>query len=437
MLTSIKLFLQGKEIFSKGLLSLALKIFGSFFGYIFLWLVTNSLGASAWGEYVIFLAILNISSIFSRLGVDKLALKLVAANNSNMAEVRKIYFSSLKLILMISIITSLLIFVISHVISTYIIDLNSFLSPIQMVVVILPFFSVICLNENTLRGLKMIKDFAFFQRTAKMLFSVGFFLLLFYGLQLSVPTLVVYSYLLALFLIFFLSSFRVLNVMKVKFIEKGNSLKYKDIIKQSMPMMISSSVLLLMTWSDSLMIGSFSGKHEVGVYNVAVKVALFTTLTLSAVNSIVAPKLSESFNNNRNSEFKDIIRYSTRLIFFSTIPILLLIFLFPEFILSLFGAEFVIAKLALIILTVSQAVNALSGSVGTILNMTGKQKVYGSILLISLILNIVLNYILIPSYGINGAAVASACSLIFWNLYSVYYIYKQYNVLTIVSFKIK
>jgi len=175
----------------------------------------------------------------------------------------------------------------------------------------------------------------------------------------------------------------------------------------------------------------------VGVYNVAVKVALFTTLTLSAVNSIVAPKLSESFNNNRNSEFKDIIRYSTRLIFFSTIPILLLIFLFPEFILSLFGAEFVIAKLALIILTVSQAVNALSGSVGTILNMTGKQKVYGSILLISLILNIVLNYILIPSYGINGAAVASACSLIFWNLYSVYYIYKQYNVLTIVSFKIK
>ena len=62
-----------------------------------------------------------------------------------------------------------------------------------------------------------------------------------------------------------------------KFLKYINS---KDMIRQSIPMMISSSVLLLMSWVDSLMIGSFIGEHEVGVYNVAVKVALLTSFTL-------------------------------------------------------------------------------------------------------------------------------------------------------------
>ena len=110
-------------------------------------------------------------------------------------------------------------------------------------------------------------------------------------------------------------------------------------------------------------------------------------------------------------------------------------FLFPSSILSFFGDEFILAKFSLLILAFSQAINALSASLGTILNMTGMQKVYGNILLVFLVLNIVLNYLLIPIYGIEGAAIASASSLMFWNLYSVFYVYKYYGVLTLISFK--
>ena len=74
----------------------------------------------------------------------------------------------------------------------------------------------------------------------------------------------------------------------------------------------------------------------------------------------------------------------------------------------------------------------------------GKQKVYGNILLVALAINIILNFILIDKNnyglelgisGIEGAAVASATSLIFWNIYSVIYIYKKYNVVTSIKFK--
>ena len=422
-----------KEIISKSLSSLILKISGSLFGYFLLMLVTKNLGAAAWGEYVIFLAILNISSIFSRLGIDKLALKSVAASNKNLDEVKSIYFSSAKILLTISLIFSSLLFYFSDLIAFSMLGNPSMISVIKMVACVLPFFSIICLNESTFRGLKMIKDFAFFQQTSKMLFSVLFFLLLYYVCKLFDNRIVVYSYLLSLVLIFILSSFRVYKILcKTNMI---GSLNISSIFKQSIPMMLSSSILLLMTWADSLMIGSFVGEHEVGVYNVAVKVALLTSISITAVNSITAPKLSESFNNDNLIEFKRIILYSTKLISFSTFPILLIMFLFPSSILSFFGDEFVSAKYSLLILAFSQAVGALSGSVGSILNMTGKQKVYGNILLVSLVLNIVLNYLLIPIYGIEGAAIASASSLIFWNLYSVYYVYKHYGVLTLISFK--
>ena len=71
---------------------------------------------------------------------------------------------------------------------------------------------------------------------------------------------------------------------------------------------------------------------------------------------------------------------------------------------------------ALLILAFSQVINAMSGSVGIILNMTGKEKVFRNILFFALAINIVLNLFLIPIYGIEGAAIASASSLIYWKI---------------------
>jgi O-antigen/teichoic acid export membrane protein len=71
----------------------------------------------------------------------------------------------------------------------------------------------------------------------------------------------------------------------------------------------------------------------------------------------------------------------------------------------------------LMILTVGQFVNAAAGSVGYILQMTGHQKFHQNVILIGTIMNITLNWILIPVYGLVGAAIASAIGMIFWNVF--------------------
>lgn len=432
MIQKIRIAFLNNEILKKGSVSLIFKVLGSVIGYVFLLLVTRNLGAEKWGTFVLFLAILNIASIFGRLGIDILLLKLISTSSSIVDRVKNIYYSSIRLVLLFSLITSVILFYLSDFLALEILKDSSLINVIKWISYILPLFSVICVNENFFRGLKMIREFAFFQKASKMLLSVVFFLIFYYLIEVNSKNLVVLVFLYSIILIFILTSYLVYK--KLILGSFSGFLKSNVILKQSIPMMMSSSVLLLMSWTDTLMIGSFMSQVDVGIYNVAVKIALLTSFTLNAVNSISAPKLSETFNNKKDKEFRNVVSQTTRTIFFSTIPIILLIFLFPNFLLSFFGEEFVVAKTALLFLAFSQVINAMSGSVGVILNMTGSEKVFRNILFIALIVNISLNFILIPMYGIVGAAIASASSLIFWNLYSVYFVYRRYDVLTFISF---
>ncbi len=173
---------------------------------------------------------------------------------------------------------------------------------------------------------------------------------------------------------------------------------------------------MIMSWTDIIMLGMFRTQEEVGIYNVAVRLSMITSFTLAAINSIAAPKFAELWGKKDLEGLKRVAQQSTKLIFWTSAPVLVLYLLFPSFFMGLFGEEFKEGALALVILTVGQFVNAGCGSVLTILAMTQKEKVVRNILFISTFLNIILNYILINMLGLSGAAIATSLANIVWNL---------------------
>ena len=98
---------------------------------------------------------------------------------------------------------------------------------------------------------------------------------------------------------------------------------------------------------------------------------------------------------------------------------------------GLYGAEFLIGIEALRWLIIGRIVNALCGSVGSLMQMSGQQNVYMNILIIGSVINIILNYYLIPIYGIKGAAISSMVSLSFWNLAMVFMVKRKFGFSTI------
>lgn len=104
---------------------------------------------------------------------------------------------------------------------------------------------------------------------------------------------------------------------------------------------------------------------------------------------------------------------------------MLIIVIFHDFLLGIFGEEFKAGYIILFIFCAGQLVNSLSGSVGIIMQMIGKQKVYQNFVIIALFINLALTFILTPVYGGIGAAVSTVISMVFWNIGCAVYLKKK------------
>jgi len=172
-------------------------------------------------------------------------------------------------------------------------------------------------------------------------------------------------------------------------------------------------------------------EEEVGIYNVAVRLSMITSFTLGAINSIAAPKFAEFWGKKDLEGLKRVAQQSTKLIFWTSAPVLILYLIFPGWFMGLFGEEFRKGTSALVFLTIGQFVNAISGSVGYILNMTNYQRIVYFISLYTLVLNICLNYLLILKYGIVGASIATMSTHIVASTSALFFLYNRFGFITI------
>ena len=178
------------------------------------------------------------------------------------------------------------------------------------------------------------------------------------------------------------------------------------------------------------MLGGMASPKDLGFYEIAVRVSNLSTFVLFAVNATVAPKLAELFSQNRTGEFQKVARMAASIAFVPSFAIILILFIHPVFFLNLFGEEFATGELSLRILLSGQFFNTFSGPVLVVLSMAGREKAVQYILLSALILNIVLNCLLIPRFGIAGAAMATASVTTVWSLLSVFTVYKNFAFTT-------
>lgn len=420
-----------KELLHGSSTAFILKIVGMLFGYAFALLITRNFGAHAMGIFALSTTALSIFSIVGRLGFDTALLRFVAeySSQNRWDLVKEIYIKSMKIVVPSCLLLSVILYLTSPYMAKHIFH-KEYLSFYFRIVsfAVLPMV-LILINSQTLRALKKIKEFSFLQNISNFLFaSIFLAVLLVFTKQQSIP---VVSYVSALFLGAVVSQILWQKNAKLGAVQYGKTIKLKTILNVSLPMLLSSSMFFIMNWTAIIMLGMMKTDAEVGIFNVAVKIATVTSITLFAINSIAAPKFAEFYGKRDMKGLGKIAQQSTKLIFWTSFPILLVIFIFPSFILGIFGQEFKTGIYALILLTIGQFINAISGSVGLILQMTGKQKVFQNIMFIATLINIILNAILIPRYGINGAAFASMISMGLLNLSSVIYVKVYLNIVTL------
>ena len=276
------------------------------------------------------------------------------------------------------------------------------------------FFALTMLNIDTIRALEKTILSEMYRSLFRYLPVFLFAIVL---LQTNNQDLLVEAYLLGFLLLSFLSSIQVYRLFCRLDKPTANSEKFslKEIFKTSSPMALSAIAYFIMQSIDIVILSIYEGFDQIAYYSVSVKLAMVTALALMSVNIVIAPRIAEIYEKKEFQSLQQLIKHSTRIIFFISICVLSILFFFSEEILNLFGEGYVVAKNALITLLAAQFFNAFSGPGAIYLNMTGRQKILNKILIAGLAVNITLNFYLIPAYGINGAASATLVSLIIWN----------------------
>lgn len=185
-----------------------------------------------------------------------------------------------------------------------------------------------------------------------------------------------------------------------------------------LPLGVAGILQIVNQQSDILLLGWLASAHEVGLYKVAAQCATVVVFLLDGLNLVLAPQVSRLNVLGDRSGLQRMITLSARFSLTLALPLGGVLMLAGDDILSaVFGEEYRRAHTALAILCAGQIANAAMGSVGLLLNMTGFEKDMMVGLFIATLGNIALDLMLIPSFGLEGAAAAMAVSLVVWNLF--------------------
>lgn len=184
----------------------------------------------------------------------------------------------------------------------------------------------------------------------------------------------------------------------------------KYLLKNSWPLILSTMSYIIYTRTDQIMIQEMLGSYEVGIYSVAVRIYELPFVLAMVIASTVSPMLIKAYQRNKQ-EFNDktliLLSYITLLSYI----IVLIIFIFSkDIILLLFGKQYAESGIILSLLVVSLIPMFNSFLRSGYMIISNHQKLSFYLGLFYSLLNIGLNYVLIPKFGVAGAVYATIIS---------------------------
>jgi len=187
-------------------------------------------------------------------------------------------------------------------------------------------------------------------------------------------------------------------------------------LKSALPFTLIGGAGIINSQTDIIMIGWFMTSEDVGIYRVVSQGALLVSFVLHAAIAVLGPAFSALYAKGDLKGLQKLYKRSTRIVMLLTLPLVcVFVFMGGDLLGLVFGPEYVGGAPALAILSIGFFANIYFGAIGTLLQMIGEEKATAYLLWIASILNIIMNLLLIPPFGLVGASLATAMTLFFYH----------------------
>ena len=417
-----------KELLKGTSFAFSIKIFSAALSFVFAMILARYAGAEGAGAYYLIFSIIAVGSVFGRFGTDISLLRFTAAHAGakGFKIIKGAYNYALWITFTASLLVTLILFFGADLIANFIFK-NPGLVPLIKLgsFAVIP-FSISLLHAEALKGLKSVFFHMIYLPHAGIIVTPFLICTLLLFPEIKIEYLVIAfigANLVTMLASFFTFHFKIPQIKAAK-----ADFEVKKLMNSSFPLFILGLTFIIMEWSSTFVLEIFSGTESVGIYNIAYRLAAPMTFILTALNVIVAPRFAESFHSGDYTGIISYLKNSVKIAFVVGAPILLIILLIPDLLLSLFGGEFTAGSTALMILATGQFFNILTGTVPQLLMMSGNENNAMINTISGGLTCLILNIILVPFYGINGAAVATVTGMALINILSWFHIRNKIKV---------
>jgi O-antigen/teichoic acid export membrane protein len=196
--------------------------------------------------------------------------------------------------------------------------------------------------------------------------------------------------------------------LKRRFDNGPQHIEFRTWFRVAIPIFLIEGFGFLLTNSDTVVTGLFLDPREVGIYFAASKTMALVQFVYFSVKAASAPRFSALYAAGDHDGLARFALQSTRWTFWPGLAVGSAVLLAGDFLLSMFGPAFTSGYGVMVILFLGILAKATVGPGESLLTMAGEQKLCVKLYAVALSANIVLNLLLVPLYGIEGAALAAA-----------------------------
>lgn len=418
------------ELIAKGsMFVFAASVVGTISGYALRLYLAKNMSVADFGLFYAIFAFTSIFILFRDLGLSTTMVKFISEYNAKKlpGKIKTVFLTGASVQLVIGTLVMAPVIMFAPEIAQSYFKSPAAATPI-VILAAAYIISILFSVQYVFQGLGRVKIFSIIEPMRNALTLAFAFLLFSFGMNSIAGAAASYLGAAAVALsIAFIMLLRIFPIFKFKSAMSKN--ETRSMLSFSLPVFLAATAGTALGYADTLILTYFRPIEDVALYNVALPTSQLLLVFVTSLTTVMLPVASSMWAKGERSALSRITCTSIKILFVSILPFILVLAAFPEVFLQMFfGGAYVPAAGALQLLAITIAFQSVFGLASVILVGIGKPKANTAIYISVAAINIIANILLVPSFGVAGAAAAMLLSYGAAALLSLFYLEKNMNV---------
>lgn len=402
---------------------------GRALAYVIQIMLARMYGPGQLGLYALGVTIVGFANILAQFGMHNPLVRYVARFQAerDSARVRGTILLTLRVSLFLSLALSVLMFLGAGFLAGTVFGKPALEIPLKVFAVSVPFLTLMSMALWATQGFQTVKYYSLVQLILQPLINlaliIGFY---FVGAQLLGA---VAAYVVSMAACSVLALYYLIRLFP-RLLDRNMPPVYESraVFGDSSQVFVAVTAEYVNVWTGVAVLGVLATSEDVGIYNVAARTAMISSLVFMAFTQIFGPIIANLYTTGRLRDLEHLYGDVSRWIFMGGLAIFWIMVLLSTDILAVFGPEFVAGWAVMVVVAAGQLFSSSVGATNRVLLMTGHQRMYMVAMVAAAVTGLVASFALVPVFGILGAGISDAATTVLANVICLVAIRKTLNL---------